>query len=173
LVVVFKIYLVREGESFPLSFLVDESMSNSAIRQIEQEDGMTLIEVSIAVLLSMVIMIGGLQFFYGGERYLNEEKYHRLALFTVTDRLENANRYLYSELSDSLTEVNTIVMLSDKIGYRTTSVSTVDDPRDGIGGADSDGITEDYINIAVTVMIPGNTDYSVRLSTLITEYWNE
>jgi len=144
-----------------------------SLRQIEQEDGMTLIEVSIAVFLSMVVLFGGLQFFYGGERYLNEEQYRRLALLMATDRLENANRYTYSALSDSLTENNTSIMLSDKIGYRTTSVSGIDDPQDGIGGVDTDGITEDYKNVIVTVLIPGKTNYSIRLSTIYTEFWNQ
>ncbi|MFA4907182.1 MAG: hypothetical protein WC602_02845 [archaeon] len=148
-------------------------MLNLAIQKIEQKDGMTLIEVSIAIFLSMVVMIGGLQFFYGGDRYLNEERYRRLALLTATDRLENANRYAYLALSDSLTETNTSIMLSDKVGYRTTSVSAVDDPRDGVGGADTDGITEDYKNVAVSVSIPGKTTYSIRLSTVLTKYWNE
>lgn len=142
-------------------------------RQIEQEDGMTLIEVSIAVFLSMVVMIGGLQFFYGGEQYLNEERYRRLALLTATDRLENANRYAYSALTDSLTENNTSIMLSDKIGYRTTTVTAIDDPHDGTGGTDADGITEDYKNVAVTVLIPGKINYSFRLSTVLTECWNQ
>ncbi|MBU4445579.1 hypothetical protein KJ656_10935, partial [bacterium] len=112
------------------------------------ESGTTLVEVMVAIIITTIIMIGGLQFFYGGKLFLNHGKSRRIALAIAEQRMETVLRYPYNQMADSLSEAGTVI---DGNWTRSTTVSGIDDDTDGLGADDSDVNTDDYRKIVVTV----------------------
>ncbi len=135
------------------------------------ESGTTLVEAMVAALIITVVMIGGLQFFYGGKRFMNQEKHRRIALSLAGQRMETALRYPYSQLADSLSELNTPISIGGLNGTRTTVVNSVDDPADSLGAEDLDGNTDDYKRVTVSVRWAEQETKTVTLETYISEYW--
>ncbi|MEA3499637.1 MAG: hypothetical protein U9R41_01255 [Candidatus Marinimicrobia bacterium] len=134
------------------------------------ETGTTLIEVMITILIATIVMLGGLNFFYGGEYFINRVKNKRIALTIVENRIELANKFSYSVLADSLNENNTQVSIGDISGLRTTTVNGIDDETDGLGENDSDSNTNDYKKITVSLQWTGKSTQAITLSSYISEY---
>jgi len=59
------------------------------------ENGSTLAEVCIAIVVMTIVVIGGFQFVSVGRERLAVEKYYRLALMEAASRLESARKYSY------------------------------------------------------------------------------
>jgi len=131
------------------------------------ESGTTLVELMVAIVITTIIMIGGLQFFYGGKLFLNHGKDRRIALAIVEQRMETVLRYPYNQMADSLSEVSTVI---DGKWTRSTTFSGVDDVTDGLGAGDSDGNTDDYREIAVTVDWGESSNKSISIKNYISEY---
>lgn len=134
------------------------------------ETGTTLIEVMITILIATIVMLGGLNFFYGGEYFINRVKNKRIALTIVENRIELAHKFSYSVLADSLNENNTQVSIGDISGLRTTTVNGIDDETDGLGENDSDSNTNDYKKITVSLQWTGKSTQAITLSSYISEY---
>ena len=135
------------------------------------ETGTTLTEAMIAMLIATIVMLGGLNFFYGGEYFINRIKNKRTALVIVENRMELAHNFPYSVLADSLNENNTQVSMGDILGLRTTTVNSIDDEIDGLGASDSDGNTDDYKKITVSFQWTGKSTQTITLSSYISKYW--
>ena len=135
------------------------------------ESGTTIIEAMIAMLIAAIVMLGGLNFFYGGEYFINRTKNRRIALVIVENRMELSHNFPYSVLADSLNENNTQVSMGDILGLRTTTVNSIDDGIDGLGGSDSDGDTDDYKKITVSFQWTGKSTQTITLSSYISKYW--
>ncbi|MCG2715027.1 MAG: hypothetical protein L6422_01860 [Candidatus Marinimicrobia bacterium] len=131
------------------------------------ESGTTLVELMVAVVISAIIMIGGLQFFYGGKLFLNHGKDRRIALAIAEQRMETVLRYSYNQLADSLSEAGTVI---GGKWTRCTTVSGIDDDIDGLGADDSDVNTDDYRKIVVTVDWGESSNKSVSIKNYISEY---
>jgi len=125
----------------------------------------------IAIIIAAIVMMGGLNYFYSGEYFMNRMKNKRIALTIVENRIELANKFSYSVLADSLNETNTQVSMGDISGLRTTTVNSIDDETDGLGGNDSDGNTDDYKKITVSLQWTGKSTQTVSLCSYINEYW--
>ena len=135
------------------------------------ENGSTLAEVCIAIVVMTIVVIGGFQLVSVGRERLAVEKYYRLALMEAASRLESARKYSYDALSDSLSETNTSITLGNITAKRTTIVSSIDDNFDGTGASDADANPADYKKIRVTVSWP--PDHSVSLENYQSEYYYE
>ena len=135
------------------------------------ESGTTIIEAMIAMLIAAIVMLGGLNFFYGGEYFINRTKNRRIALVIVENRMELSHNFPYSVLADSFNENNTQVSMGDILGLRTTTVNSIDDGIDGLGGSDSDGDTDDYKKITVSFQWTGKSTQTITLSSYISKYW--
>jgi len=131
------------------------------------ESGTTLVELMVAIVISAIIMVGGLQFFYGGKLFLNHGKSRRIALSIAEQRMETVLRYPYDQLADSLSEVSTVI---GSKWTRSTIVSGVDDDADGLGAGDSDGNTDDYREIEITVDWGESSNKSISIQHYISEY---
>lgn len=131
------------------------------------ESGTTLVEVMVAIIITTIIMIGGLQFFYGGKLFLNHGKSRRIALAIAEQRMETVLRYPYNQMADSLSEAGTVI---DGNWTRSTTVSGIDDDTDGLGADDSDVNTDDYRKIVVTVDWGESSNKSVSIKNYISEY---
>jgi len=138
-------------------------------RKISSQAGNTLIEVMITAALIMIIMISGLNFFYGGQMMMNRSRYHRLAMAIAENRVEQIYQHDYKTLSTDLSENNTGILIDDIQGWRTTKIMNVDDPLDGTGDDDADSKTAtnilDYKKIVVTVTWPANKKHQITLTT--------
>ncbi|MFH1252319.1 MAG: prepilin-type N-terminal cleavage/methylation domain-containing protein [bacterium] len=131
------------------------------------ESGTTLVELMVAIVISAIIMIGGLQFFYGGKLFLNHGKDRRIALAIAEQRMETVLRYPYNQVADSLSEAGMVI---GGKWTKTTTVSGVDDDTDGLGIGDSDGNINDYLEIAVTVDWGESSSKSILIKNYISEY---
>ncbi|MBN2602456.1 MAG: hypothetical protein JXR87_10720 [Candidatus Marinimicrobia bacterium] len=136
---------------------------------INSDNGVTLAETAVAILIMTILIIGGLQFVSVGREQMTVEKYQRIALIIAESRLETVRKYSWEILSDSLSESNTSIMLKDVLGTRTTVVTDIDDDFDGTGGSDLDANTVDYKHIEVTVAWA--LTQSLSLETDISEYF--
>jgi len=136
-------------------------------RCFKDETGSTLVEVMIAILITSIVFIGGSQFFYGGKLFLNHGKDRRIALAIAEQRIETVLRYPYYQLADSLAEAGTVI---DGKWTRTTTCSGVDDETDGLGAGDSDGNTDDYLEIVVMVNWGETSGKSILLNYFTSEY---
>ncbi len=148
----FKIMMARFSNI--RKFLIDES-------------GTTLVEMMVAIIITTIIMIGGLQFFYGGKLFLNHGKSRRIALAIAEQRMETVLRYPYNQMADSLSEVNTVI---GGKWTRSTTFSGVDDATDGLGAGDSDGNTDDYREITITVDWGESSNKNISIKNYISEY---
>ena len=137
------------------------------------EDGTTIIEVMIAIVIATIVMLGGLNYFYSGEYFINHMKNKRIALVIVENRLELANKFPYSALADSLNENNTQVSIGNISGLRTTTVNDIDDETDGLGANDSDNNTDDYKKIIVSLQWSEKSTYTITLSSYISEDYHD
>ena len=135
------------------------------------ESGTTIIEAMIAMLIATIVMLGGLNFFYGGEYFINRTKNRRIALVIVENRMELSHNFPYSVLADSLNENNTQVSMGDILGLRTTTVNSIDDGIDGLGASDWDSNTDDYKKITVSFQWTGKSTQTITLSSYISKYW--
>ncbi len=124
-------------------------------------------ELMVAIIITTIIMIGGLQFFYGGKLFLNHGKSRRIALAIAEQRMETVLRYSYNQMADSLSEVSTVI---DGNWTRSTIFSGVDDSTDGLGASDSDGNTDDYREITVAVNWGESSNKSISIKNYISEY---
>lgn len=133
------------------------------------QHGSTLIEVTIAMLLTTTILVGGVQFFFGGKKFLHSARCRRLAVICLTERAEYLRRLPYSQLTTLLNESNQPVSLGQYTLRRSTNVRLVDDPLDGTGSSDSDGNPNDYKVIDITVAWSENAHHRVSTSLIFTE----
>jgi hypothetical protein len=133
------------------------------------ETGTTIIEAMIAMLIAAIVMLGGLNFFYGGEYFINRIKNKRTALVIVENRMELAHNFPYSVLADSLNENNTQVPMGDILGLRTTTVNSIDDGIDSLGASDLD--SNDYKKMTVSFQWTGKSTQTITLSSYISKYW--
>ena len=153
----------------PLLFSLDNIMIKftNIEKYLGDESGTTFVEVMVAIVISAIIMVGGLQFFYGGKLFLNHGKDRRIALAIAEQRMETVLRYPYDQLADSLAEAGTVI---GGKWTRSTTVTDVDDDTDGLGAGDSDGNINDYLEIAVTVDWGESSNKSISIKNYISEY---
>lgn len=145
----------------------------------ESEDGFSLIELMVALIIIALVMVGGGMFFFHGRVNVIREAHRRAALLVASQRLEALKAAnwddialdppsydLYyityssgwsintSETKDTGVEVDN---LSD--GEMVTEAQWVDD--------DGAGDSYDYLKVKVTVEWTDNTTNTVSLTSLI------
>jgi len=117
--------------------------------------GMIEMVVGVAILTTVFVgMFGVLQL---GTRLATDNKARTGALALAQERIEYLRSLQYDAVgtiggdpSGSLATSESIVL--NNIDYtRQTYIVYIDDPKDGSGGADSNGIRDDYKRIKVTV----------------------
>jgi len=121
----------------------------------------------LAIVLLSVIILGGFQFFIGGNRVIYSDTIRRLAIIEAEKRLETAFLYDYSALEGGLNESDTPVVLGHITGYRNTVITAVDDSLDGQATADADDDPDDYKKIVTTIQWTDKTTHQVALSTYV------
>ncbi|MCG8608687.1 hypothetical protein MJD09_27330 [bacterium] len=141
-------------------------------RFLNDERGTSVVEVMVAIVVFMVIMIGGLNYFTVPQATMAREKMRRLAVAEAQQRMETLVRLAYAAVTTDSNETDTPVLLADITGLRTTTVAEIDDAGDGLGGSDSDGNTVDYKNITVVITWNDGNSQTVSFTTTVSEFDN-
>ena len=115
----------------------------------KDETGSSIIEVMVAVVVLLIIMIGGLNYFLQPQSASVRQKIKRHAISSANSRMETLLTLDFSAISSDSNETDTSVSLGSITGLRTTTVSAVDDTADGLSGSDADGDTVDYKTVFV------------------------
>lgn len=109
--------------------------------------GFTLIEVLVSIVVLMIIFVGTLHYFTNSRAYVETGMRQQQAWISMTSQLERAISIGYDSVLDSLPEVSTPLDLHGIRGYRTTTVTPIDDPFDDVDPTDTE--VPDYLEITV------------------------
>lgn len=138
---------------------------NNKLRRMKNQDGATLIEVTIAMFIFFVVMVAGGTFFYGGNMMTDRATIRRLAVNKAVERMEWLTSLNYNQLNGQA-EQATVVQLGTVSGFRNTISETIDDSLDGLGGLDMDSNSNDYKKITVEIYWIQSDTQSVVLETI-------
>jgi len=131
--------------------------------------GFTLVEVMIAMLLITTILLGGVQFFFGGRTHLQQARMRRLAAICLTERAEYLRQLGYSGVSAALNEDNVAVQFGSQCLQRSTIVQEVDDSLDGTGTDDADSNPVDYKHVKIVVGWSGTSADRISATVILSE----
>lgn len=109
--------------------------------------GFILTEVLVSIVILVIIFLGTLQYFTVSRANVEKGMRTQHAWIAMTSRLEYAISIGYDALLDSLPEVSVPLSLHGIQGYRTTTVSWVDDPLDDVSPTDDE--IPDYLEISI------------------------
>lgn len=119
--------------------------------------GVTLIDTVVGTALMLVVFVGIAGAFQLSIDVVTSNKSRAGAIALADERMEYIRSLAYASVgtsggnpSGAIAQSETVVM--NGISYtRRTVIVYVDDPKDGLAGADSNGITRDYKAIKVDV----------------------
>jgi cytoskeletal protein RodZ len=126
----------------------------------------------VAIVVFMVIMIGGLNYFTVPQAIMAREEMKRMAVAAAQQRMETLLQSDYTEVTADSNETDTPVPLANISGLRTTTVTEIDDAADGLGGSDADGNTVDYKNVMVLITWSDGNSQSLSFTTTVSEFDN-
>ncbi|KAA3657642.1 MAG: hypothetical protein DWQ10_12870 [Calditrichaeota bacterium] len=138
-------------------------------KPIINQRGVSLVEAMIAIVIFMIIMIGGQTYFVRSKSLIAYENVKRRAVAAAVRKMESMVSLDYAALNSSLNEDDVPVNLGTRTGTRTTTVISVDDAADGEGLDDYDGNTADYKQINIEVAWKTNREYSIEISRYVVE----
>mgnify|MGYP006883087241 CR=1 FL=1 len=109
--------------------------------------GYTFVEVMLSTVLLVIVGVGSYQV-YSHSRWNAEQGVRKqLAWTNMATRMALAVEMDYRAIQESLPEVSVPLLLDGNQGYRSTVVSWVDDPFDGV--APNDTTLPDYLKVTV------------------------
>jgi len=148
----------------------------------ESEDGFSLVELMVALIIIALVIVGGGMFFFHGRVNVIREAHRRAALLVASQRLEVLKAANWDDIAltsplsydpyyityssgwvKNLSEAKDTEVPVDNLsdGEMVTDAEWVDDdPGDG-------NDTYDYLKVTVTVEWTDNTTNTVSLSTVI------
>ena len=117
----------------------------------------------------MIIMVGGLNYYLQPRIIIVREKIRRLAVSAGQQRMETLRTLDFSAVTAPSNETDTPITLGAISGLRSTTVTSVDDAADGLGGSDADADTVDYKTILVTVSWTSGNQQQIAFSTIVSK----
>ena len=136
--------------------------------------GVGLLEIVVGVSLMTTVFVGMFGVLQLGTRLATDNKSRTGALALATERMEYIRSLDYDDIGvvggdPSGALVASVPINLNNIAYtQRTYIVYVDDPKDGIGGSDSNGITDDYKRVKVEVSWIGPKN-NVRETTLVSD----
>ncbi len=119
-----------------------------------KKKGVTLIEVMVAILIFMIVMLGGLVFFSYGRTHISYSNHQRIALELTKEKIELWKADDYSHI---VNENEPVISLGGYQFNRSTVINA------GTGGGT-------YTNVTVTTSWQqAGITYSVQLLTIIAQ----
>lgn len=131
---------------------------------------MTLVEVMVAILVFLIIMVGGLNYFVLPQTVIVRQEVKRLALSNALQKMESLAALSFAQLNSSLNESGTSLTLGSVSASRQTTITEVDDPADGQGVFDGDGDLVDYKNVVVEISWNDGNSQVITLSTEVSKF---
>ncbi|NQV15361.1 hypothetical protein HQ531_07875 [bacterium] len=132
----------------------------------------TIIEIVFSVTLLAIISLGTAQYMVFSRWDIDRGIRRQLAWITMSSRMEQAIDFGENNLQDSLAETSTPITVNNIQAYRTTVVTGIDDPTDGLSPTDTEipdysqvqiyisWFTADNISDSVTTFISKNTGWN-------------
>ncbi len=136
----------------------------------KDETGTSLVEVMVAIVVFMIIMVGGLTYFTLPQSTAVREKIKRLAFAAAHQRMETLLALDYTAITADSNEASIPVTLATKAASRNTTVTEVDDAADGLGGSDADSETVDYKSITIEITWNDGNNKSASITTNVSEF---
>ncbi len=103
------------------------------VLSLPNQDGTTLVEVMVGMLVFLVIMLGGLQYFALPQNIIVRQKLKRLAVSVAQQKMESIIALGYNQITTALNESATVVSLGSINGTRNTTITEFDDLANGQG----------------------------------------
>lgn len=134
--------------------------------------GYSLLEVMVSIVLIIVIVLSTVQFFSKINEEVEKGERSQLAWINMGKRMERALEYEYHALLDSMPEHSVSLVLDGLQAYRSTYVTMVDDPLDGL--APLDKTLPDYLSVTIKFawFDPSNVTDSLSCSFSEERFWN-
>jgi len=145
------------------------NMRTYILKKLNQQAGTTLVEVMPAMLLITTILLGGVQFFFGGRTHLQQARMRRLAAICLTEQAEYVRQLGYSGVTDALNEDNIEVQFGSQSLQRSTIVQEIDDSLDGTGTDDADSDPVDYKHVKIVVGWSESSPDQVSATVILTK----
>jgi len=132
----------------------------------QRETGASIVEVTIAMVVFIIIMVAGVNYYFLPQATIGRQKTKRLVVTAARDRMEKLIALQYAGVTPDSNETNTPVTVGNTTINRTTTITEVDDAADGLGGADADSDTVDYKLITVAISW-NDSAQSLSFSTIV------
>ncbi len=134
--------------------------------------GVTLIEVLISATLLTIAVLGSVQYVKLSHWQAKEGVRSQFAWNNMAMRMALALDLEYDALQDSLFEISTPFILEGMQGYRSTIITEIDDPFDGLAPVDT--TLPDYLKVTISFAwnSPDNVTDSLSSSFSAERYWN-
>ncbi len=118
----------------------------------------------VSATLLAIIVLGTMQYFTLSRWQVEKGIRAQLAWANMASQMERAINLGYNSLQDSLPETSKPLILNGIQGFRTTIVTSIDDPADGL--APSDTSQPDYFDVTIKFawFTPGNVTDSLSSS---------
>lgn len=136
--------------------------------------GASLLDTLVGSAIFLTIMLGFFGVLQLSIREATDGKGRAGAVMLANESLEYARGLAYADVGVSGGSPNGMLVspeqltLNDIVYTRSIMVSYVDDPKDGVGGSDSDGNAQDYKKITVSVSwLARGALRTVSLSTIV------
>ncbi|MGC8976550.1 MAG: type IV pilus modification PilV family protein [Candidatus Ratteibacteria bacterium] len=94
-----------------------------------KNNGFSLIEIIVSVLIFTIGILGGLAYFFYSQTNLNLERHRRTAIELAQSRIEFLKTVSYSNLNN-YNENGTNITIDEISGKRMTIIEDIDDPDD-------------------------------------------
>lgn len=133
------------------------------------QDGMTLVEVIMAILIFTIVMVGGLNYYTLPQAVIHRAKVKRLAVAAAHQRMETLMAMSYASLTTDLNGSATIDLGGTSV-TRSTTVTEVDDDADGTGLNDNDANTVDYKMVTIEISWDDGNARKITLRTKVSEF---
>ncbi|MAZ67308.1 hypothetical protein CL652_00885 [bacterium] len=136
--------------------------------------GAGLLEVVVASALLALVFTGLFGVLQLGTRLATDNKSRTGALSLALERIEYIRSLDYSNIGTTggvpsgPLAANESIALNGVDYVRRTYIVYIDDPKDGLGGGDTNGITTDYKRVKVEVSWEGQT--GTRFSSLVSDF---
>lgn len=130
-------------------------------------NGFTLIEVMISIVLLGLIAIGTSQYFVSTRLQIQKGARLQAGQRLMSEQVERALSLNFTDLLDSIPENSTPIDLNGSPGYRTTVLTGIDDPSDNIAPIDLD--TPDYYEMKVIISTFNTTNVTDSVTYFLTE----
>ena len=121
-----------------------------------------MVETMSAIVLLAVILLGTIQYFFASRNQVEQAARTQWGHQLMLNQYERSLSVGFRALADSLPEINTLFSRGVLKGYRTTTVTLIDDTLDDVSPTDQ--TVPDYARVKVTFawFQPSNTTDSLQ-----------